>query len=156
MDKNIVALVREDTKTVQVKFFPDVRVVDKNGSVAALDDGDRYMRKTAGKEYTYVTTFNCKMGDLALVFVGERPAIVEIQSVDEVICIQPNEDKEYKWIAAIIETSAYDKLMEQNNAMKAVLAKSYQTTIRRQFRNVFLESTDGDTIKLLDNILKGN
>ena len=155
MDKNIVALVREDTRTVKVRFFPDVRVMDTHGNVAIIDEDTRYRRKCAGKEYTYVTTCSTiKAGDLCLVFVGERPAIVEVQSVDDVICIQPNETKEYKWIAAVISTDSYDKLMEQNRQLVAVLSKSYQRTIRKQFRQVFLENADGDTVKLLEDILK--
>ena len=148
MDKNIVALVREDVKTVKVKFFPDIRV---SGELVCTG---RYQRETAGKEYTYVTTFPCKPADLALVFVGERPAIVEIQSVDGTLNIQLNEGRAYKWIAAIIDTAPYEKLMEQNQKLEDILRNEYQKNIRRQFRDVFLATSSPDTLKLLDEVLK--
>lgn len=149
MDKNIVALVREDTKTVKVKFFPDVSLAKDP------DLYDRCTRETAGKEYTYVTNLSCKPADLALVFVGERPAIVEIQSVDEILEIQPNEDRQYKWIAAVIDTSGYDLLMEQNKQLEDILRNEYQKNIRRQFRDVFLATSSADTLVLLNKVLKG-
>lgn len=151
MDKNIVALVREDTKTVKVRFFPDMCF---DGDPHKNYDTERYTRNLSGKEYVYVTTFDCKPGDLALVFVGERPAIVEIQSVDEALEIQPNDTRQYKWIAAIVDTSAYEKIMQQNKQLEEILRNEYQKNVRRQFRDVFLASTSADTIKLLDEVLK--
>jgi hypothetical protein len=155
MDKNIVALVREDTKTVGVRFFPDVKVVSKAGDIAMeVDDFARYARTTQGKEYTYVTTKNLKLGDLCLVFVGERPAIVEVTRVDETLAIEPNAAKEYKWIACVFDTSEYDKLMKQNAEVAKILQDKYQQNVRAQFRQVFLAGADDNLLKLLDDVLK--
>jgi hypothetical protein len=151
MDKNIVALVREDTKTVGVRFFPDIAFA---GDAYSAKTDDRYLRETAGKEYTYVTTKQLKLGDLCLVFVGQRPAVVEVTRVDDTLGIEPNAGKEYKWIACVFDTSEYDALMEQNKKVAAVLAARYQQNIRQQFRQTFLAGADSDTLKLLDEVLK--
>ncbi len=111
MDKNIVALVREDTKTVGVRFFPDCRIKDTSKGLVTDEDYDRYSRTVQGKEYTYVTTKQLKLGDLCLVFVGERPAVVEVTRVDETLEIEPNAAKEYKCIACVFNTAEYNYLM---------------------------------------------
>lgn len=153
MDKNIVALVRDDTKTVGVKFFPDCRIMDAKTGLATVEDYDRYSRSTQGKEYTYVTTKNLKLGDLCLVFVGERPAVVEVTRVDDTLAIEPNASKEYKWIACVFDTTEYDTLTEQNKKVATILSQRYQQNIRQQFRQAFLAGADTDTIKLLDEVL---
>lgn len=148
MDKNIIALVREDTKTVKVKFFPDM-LADGNSA-----NYDRYARELAGKEYTYVTNFECKAGDLALVFVGKRPAVVEIQKVDPNLDILAGDSRVYKWIVAVIDLAPYEKLCDQNAKLEELLQTEYQKNIRRQFREVFLAASSTDVIKQLDEILK--
>lgn len=153
MDKNIVALVREDTKTVGVRFFPDMVVVNKAGSLAQVDDYDRYSRTTQGKECTYITTQDLVLGDLCLVFVGERPAVVKVTRVDATLAIEPNAPKEYKWIAGKFDTSAYDALMKQNAEVAKILQEKYQANVRQQFRQVFLAGAGDDLLKLLDNVL---
>jgi hypothetical protein len=154
MDKNIVALVREDTKTVGIRFFSDCKMKNTSrGLVPDVDDYDRYSRTVQGKEYTYVTTKNLKLGDLCLVFVGERPAIVEVTRVDDTLTIEPNSAEECKWIACVFDTSEYDKLMQQNAEVAKILQEKYQQNVRAQFRQVFLAGADDNLLKLLDDVL---
>lgn len=153
MDKNIVALVREDTKTVGVRFFPDCLMKDTSSGL--IQEGyDRFSSTVQGKEYTYVTTKQLRLGDLCLVFVGERPAVVKVTRVDDTLAIEPNAAKEYKWIACVFDCVEYDELMEQNKKVAAILTTRYQQNMRQQFRQAFLAGTDADVIKLLDEVLK--
>lgn len=148
MDKNIVAFLREDVKTVNVRFFSDVKIGENWEAV------DRYTRQVAGKEYKYICTFpNVKMGDLAIVFVGERPALVEVQSVDEAFGVEPNEQREYKYIAAIVDISAYLKLQEQNSLLKQKLAESYRRNTQRSFREQFLGGMEANERQELLEVL---
>lgn len=154
MDKNLVALVREDTKTVKVKFFPDSW--GKATAKLTAFDMATSLSGAEGKEYTYVTTLAVKPGDLCMVIVGVKPTIVEIQSVDTNLCIEPNTDMKYNWLAAVIDQSYYDKLTEQNDQLEEILRKEYQSRTRRQFREVFLAGASEDVVKQLTCIIGGN
>lgn len=151
MDKNIVALVRDDTKTVKVKFFPDkyasVESVLPRAMLVELDDI---------KLYKYVTTLDLKPSDLCMVYVGCAPKIVEVQVVDETLEIEPNSSVEYKWIQSKIDDSYAQQLNEQNEEMRKILEEGYRTNTRRQFREVFMQSVDQETqTKLLGIIGSG-
>lgn len=149
MDKNIIAFIREDVKTVKVKFFADVKMGDNWEAM------DRYSMQSTGKEYTYLCTFpNPKPADLAIVLVGNRPVICEIQSVDETLDIPPNDMKEYKYIAAIVDLSAYIALMEKNKELKDMLAASYRKNTQRSFRAACLADMDDESRTRLLEVLK--
>lgn len=135
MDKNIVALVREDTKTVNVKFFPD----------AYKENAAQFAGILGTKAYKYVTTLDLVPGDLCLVWVSGVPKVVEVQSVDNNLDIEPNSQQLYKWIAAKISPEYYNNLMEENKQIQDILESAYRTNTRRQFREVFLASVDNDT-----------
>jgi hypothetical protein len=143
MDKNIVALVRNDTKTVGVKFFPDAwtqkAVPESNMSVVNHDE------LTTLKEYTYVTTLDLALGDLVVVYVGQVPKVVEVVSVHDTLMIQPNHHIQCKWIVTKVDTAYYQNLQAQNAEMQSVLESAYRTNARRQFRDVFLASVDSET-----------
>lgn len=156
MDKNIVALVREDTTTVTVKFFPDswekgAKPVRFTGD---LDDMDcnRLLESTVVKEYIYVTNLKLKPGDLCVVMVDYSPKVVEVQSVDEDINIEPNSEIQYTWIAAKVDLTQFDELTEQNRQLEEILRKEYQARTRRQFRDVFLAGASEDVVKKLTSI----
>jgi len=140
MDKNIVALVREDTKTVNVKFFPskytNYEDVIPNAMAISLEEL---------KCYKYVTTLDLVPGDLCMVQVGQRPEVVEVQSVDEALAIEPNSNVKYKWVLAKIDRSYMDTLLEQNKELEAILEEGYRKNTRRQFRDVFMASVDHET-----------
>lgn len=142
MDKNIVALVREDTKTVIVKFFPE-RWKHFPAKECDLD---------ACKPYKYVTTLDFKPGDLAFVFVQNVPVIVEIQEVHDFLDIEANAEFQYKFIAGKIDISYNEKLTEQNNEIQATLNDAYRSNTRRQFRDQFLAMTDDTTRNKLISI----
>lgn len=150
MDKNIVALVREDTKTVNVRFFSD-----KFRSLTEIDGA--VMVEIGGiKQYKYVTTMELEPGDLCMVFVGTYPAVVEIQSIDENLSIEPNAPTYYKWIACKLDLSYYETLKKQNTEFQAILEAGYRTNARRQFREVLLQSVDSETQARLASVIKGD
>lgn len=150
MDKNIVALVREDAKTVKVKFFPESW--ERNAKVTDFDM-IRELASAQVKEYIYLTTFDLVPGDLAVVYVGMRPTVVEVQSVDADVNIEPNDEKQYKWIVAKVDETAYQKLMEQNEELEDILRKEYQARTRRQFREVFLAGASPESVAKLTEVL---
>jgi hypothetical protein len=150
MDKNIVALVREDTKTVNVKFFPEkymkIEDVIPGAMLVELDDL---------RCYKYVTTLDLQPGELCMVMVGMRPIIVEVQSVDETLEIEPNSTVQYKWIQARIDESYRQTLNEQNTELQRLLEDGYRKNARQQFRNVFLASMDSEMQTKLLGIVQG-
>lgn len=82
----LALLVDENVRTVGVKFFAD--------TAEAI---------VKGREYTYKTTHTFEKGDLAVVFVGQQPKIVEAQRMDV-----PTDDRiQYKWIVCPVNLDTY-------------------------------------------------
>lgn len=144
MDKNIIAFVREDTKTVNVKFFPDSarKVQIENRELAAF------------RSYKYITTLDLAPGDLVMVVVGFKPEIVEVQSVDAALNIEPDEDIQYKWVMAKIDTSYAKEIEEQNNKLQEIITKSYVDNARQTFRTMFLAALDTKAVAAIGRIIK--
>lgn len=108
----IPLLVDEKVRTVAVRFFSD-----------HCSDGI-----VKGKNYTYLTTFNFEKGDLAVVFVGKTPKVVEVQEMDV-----PTDDRiDYKWIADQVDLSAYRENLEKSMAVAKQVKLLEQQSQRRQ------------------------
>lgn len=147
MDKNIVALVREDTITVEVKFFPDSFSVEQINTIlgTTFNRNERIAEEVLQrlKAYTYVTTLkDLKPGDLCVVFVSGNPKVVEVQVVHDSLNIEPNSDRQYKWIAAKVDMSYAKQIQEENTLIESTVANAYKSSARNQFRNMLLGSVD--------------
>lgn len=129
MDKNIFAIVANNMKTVKVRFQQLNR---ETGAMAYISP----------KEYTYVTDMGLFVGDIVAVYVGHGPTatlkVAKVSTVDEGVDIQPNDDEEYKFVVALLDTDSYDRLVKQKKEVEQELAKAYQEGIRKQFAQQFL------------------
>jgi len=137
MDKNIAAFIRDDAKTVGVRFFKDYK--DSDSSIINLGLGDKNYR-LSDKEYTYITMEDFQVGDYAVVVVAEVPKVVVVTKVDDDLDITPNDDVQYKWIVCKVSFEEHTKRMKENAELTKTLAKGYQKNMKNSFRNVLLAS----------------
>lgn len=122
MDKNIAAILRNDTKTVGIKFFSD------------RNEGD----EPNTQEYTYVTNLALTVDDLVIVKVIDRYKVCLVTRVDEDLQIEPNSDKEYKWVVAKVDLTEYALNVERNRTIEYTLGSAYQKQMRQSFAQSLL------------------
>lgn len=156
MDKNIATFLREDTKTVGVRFIQDnFDKSDKGYRPMTIMGDDMY--RLSEKVYTYVTDLDLKEKDLVLVFAQGVPKIVVVDRVDDEISIQPNDDVEYKWIVCKIDLTQYNENLMKNAEIVRTVGQSYKKNVRRQFQAMMTEGLEeADRIKLLSIVGKKN
>lgn len=138
MDKNIAAFIRDNTKTVGVRFFKDYNESGSN-NLMSLSLGDKNYR-LSDKEYTYVTMEDFQIGDYAVVIVAEVPKVVVVTRVDDDLDITPNEEIQYKWIVCRVGFEEHTKRMKENAELSKTLAKGYQRNMKNSFRKVLIEN----------------
>lgn len=143
MDKNIVAFLRTDTKTVKVRFLVDQRdEYSRTNTKSILGDGS--FLTTSNKEYTYITTFDVKKDDIVVVFAAGNIKLCIITEVHDDVQIQPNDDKQYNYIVDVVDFTKYRELFVMNAELQKMLSKSYQSNARRQFRDIVLAGMDDE------------
>lgn len=154
MDKNIAALLREDTKTVMVCFindrYPGER--DENdGGMTLLGQDFTY----SAKAYRYVTDLDLHKDDLVVVYAVGIPKVAVVMEVEDDVNISPNEKTEYKWVVSKVDMIAYLENMKKNKAVKDLVAKGYKRNLKRQFAQVLLEGMDENERLALNTVLTG-
>jgi len=158
MDKNIVAFLREDARTIGVRFFKD-SAFEKGEQGMSLDLGNltaAYAVST--KEYTYLTNLtDLQVGDFVIVrdMVSNVPKVVLVTSVHEELAIEPNETTQYKWIVGKVDMESYMQEQRKNRDLSQLLAISYKANMKQQFRQAILGSVDDVTVKRISSILAG-
>ena len=146
-EKNIAALLDEQAHTVQVAFTTDAEAL----------------------HYTYVTDLDLTVGDVVVVPVPVRiiPTRKEdirrvladknvclklavVQAVDKTVDIPANDDKEYAWVIAKVDTTAHAEKMERNRQIERAVAQAYQRSLRKSFAERILgELAEDDRVSLL-------
>ena len=131
MDKNIAAILREDTKTISVQFV--------NGE------------GITSRAYTYVTHLDVKAGDFVVVPSGSNNLwkIAEVLGVDEELNIEPRSDTKYKWIVCVIDIEAWRENQARNREIEKILAASYRVNARQAYAQHCLTNADPKVIELL-------
>jgi hypothetical protein len=132
MDKNIAAILREDTKTIKVKFFNQDGVC-------------------AGPSYTYITHFDVKEGDCVVVPAGADDIfkVCEVSEVNEDLDIEPNSDIKYKWVIDVVDTDSAQENFRRNKEIESMLASTYRMNARQAYANQFLVNADPKIIALV-------
>lgn len=157
MDKNIIAFVRENAKTVVVRFFPQSFAMTKTVIQALeLEHGETYSKGVPIKDYLYLTTLDLLPGDVCMVYVNQYPIAVEVQEVHNDVQIEPNASQEIKWIAARVDMSYYTNLLAENAIIVDTLRKEYQASTRRQFRDMVMTSLTEAGRETIKGILGDN
>lgn len=128
MDKNIAALLREDCRTIRVRF-----------------ENDREGQSGFSKEYTYVTDLDSiTVGDYVLVETSNRqlPRIASVSGVDQGVNITPNAEFRYSWVMAKIDLTQHQVNQERNLRIEASVAEAYKNNLRRSYAQQILSGVD--------------
>lgn len=151
MDKNVAALLRNDVKTVEVRFFlqKDQEAYANSQRSKSLGLGTIPEDELSPKTYTYVTTENFEPGDLAMVYVSQIPRVVRVTEVHAAVQIEPNSSMQYKWIAAKIDLGSHFLNMSKNAEIEDVIAKSYKRNLKSQFKALMLADVAPEDQQLL-------
>jgi hypothetical protein len=141
MDKNVAALLRNDTKTVAVRFYNDrdERSYSREQKISlnlGMQIGDE--QELGNKSYTYVTNLSFEVGELAVVFVSGIPKVVKVVEVHPSCQIEPNENIKYKWITARVDLDEAVENERKNTEIETVIAKSYKRNLKSQFKSLLL------------------
>lgn len=145
MDKNIAALMRQDTRTVQCAFPalpPDlaadaeIREAFASGHVAST------LKAPDTKPYTYVTDLLLVPGDVVVVEANGSLKLVVVRTVDDDVKIEPNSDITYKWVLAKVDLSGYAATAKRNAEIEQVVSEAYRHNLRRSFASQILAGID--------------
>lgn len=132
MDKNIAAILREDTKTCCVQFHNENGIPTSRG-------------------YTYVTHIPLEAGDFVIVPTGANDMlkIAEVMSIDEELDIPPNADIKYKWVVDVIDVKAARENRDRNKEIESMLASTYRMNARQAYAQQFLSGADPKVLELV-------
>lgn len=102
MDVNIAALIRQDVKTIQVRFLK--QGVNVTGT---------------SKWYTYVTDLDVKVGDFVVVYAGDDLKVVQVDVVDNECRLAPNDSTKYNWVVSVVGMKGYMENRERMIRLKS-------------------------------------
>lgn len=158
MDKNIAALVRNDTRTVHVRFIKP-NFADQNGSLElgkspTFDNHRKYHgQKLSDQTYTYITDLPLEKEDIVAVNAMGTISVAVVDSVDETVDIEPNSTIQYKWVMCKLDVTGFLANLEKNKQITDVVGEAYKARAKMQFRDLLLGNIDGDSqAKLLSLI----
>lgn len=134
-EKNIAAFIRDDAKTVGVKFF-------KSGNQNQHYTDQDFLSDLSPTTYTYVTNLDLELNDLVVVLATGKPSVVQVVRIDDGVCIEPNNEIKYRWVICKVETDAFEKLSKENDEIETCIAKAYKKNVKRQFRDVVMMGLD--------------
>ena len=146
MDKNIAALLREDTYTINVHFINDRFPGDQTilGKDYALTE----------KTYTYISSIpNLQKDDLVAVYAVGIPKIVVVDSVSSEVDIRPNDTKEYSYVIAKIDFTSYLEDMKTNKEITTTVGKAYKSNLRKNFATMLLAEMDTESREKLLTVI---
>ncbi len=159
MDKNIAALLREDTKTVHVSFESGLADFDDLDDVVVTTKpaGAKAVRPVPGhlRLYTYVTHLDVKPGDTVVVNASSEIKLAHVIRVDEQAEIEPNSTTAYKWVIDKVDMVAYDENQQRNAEIERTVGEAYRQNLRRSFAQTILGAVDDDKRDSLTKLLKG-
>ena len=155
MEKNLAAFLREDTKTVGVRFIKDTFSTSTEYQMTLIGTENVEAYPLSNKEYTYITDLPLEVEDHVIVFVHDAPKVAIVTRVDEVVNIAPKDSVEYKWIACRVDYSQYKENCQKNKQIAEFMSTSYRKNVKEQFREIVLAGLDAKGKKALTNLLKG-
>lgn len=132
MDKNIAAILRQDTRTIGVRFD------ESYGS--------------SSKAYTYVTSVPLEVGDTVVVPSGsdDNFKLATVCRVDNDLEIEPNSSIRYKWIVSKVDFDSHSKNMERNKEIERQLATAYRANARQAYAQQFLVGASPEVMALIN------
>ena len=154
MEKNLAAFLREDTKTVGVRFIKDLFANQRDYQATLL--GEDSPMDLSSKEYTYITDLTLQVGDHVVVFAQSTPKVVIVTRVDEIVNILPKDQVEYKWVVSKVDYTSYNENAKKNEVITDFVRSAYRKNVKEQFRDIVLAGLDAKGKKALSNLLKGS
>lgn len=140
MDKNAVAFIRNDVRSLSVAF-----VDSEKGSSEEYTPEALRQRVMPYQKYTYLTIDpNIQPGDWVLVEVKGIVKTVYVTAVSDELSIEPNAPIPYKYIVGRVDLTPYQALLAQNAKIHEMLRTSYQASIREGFRQTLLNGLPED------------
>jgi hypothetical protein len=156
MDKNIAALMRNDTRTVLVNFNMGVDDEDVTDQVLKTYD-QQFKRPTraVSRGYTYVTDLPLAAGDLVVVNASGTMKLATVIEVHDDVTIEPNSNISYKWVVARVDLSYYEALVAKNKTITDAVAEAYKANLRRSFAQQILSGMPEDQRLALEKLTNG-
>lgn len=164
MDKNIAALLREDTKTVHVSFdlnIAEFEEFDEDVLPAVVRPAGSPIKKPAHysnspRLYTYVTHLPVAKGDTVVVEASGQTKLATVIRVDAQAEIEPNSSTAYKWVIDKVDLTAYSENQERNAEIERTVGQAYRANLRRSFAQTVIGAIeDGAQRDTLTKLLKG-
>ena len=156
MEKNLAAFLREDTKTVGVRFIKDLFANPKDYKETLLGDNTTNTLEMSIKEYTYITDLTLQVGDHVVVFAQSIPKVAIVTRVDEIVNILPKDQVEYKWVVSQVDYTSYNENAKKNRVITDFVRSAYRKNVKEQFKDIVLAGLDAKNRKALTNLLKGS
>lgn len=139
-EKNIAALVREDTYTIKVRFFQEFDNKPLAHEHVTLLGEELRPSRTA---YTYVSSIpDIKVNDYVVVYAQGVPKLVIVTEVSTSVEIELNDTKKYSWVVCKVDFGLYMQEMAKNMVIENTVSKAYKNNVRRQFKNMILANLD--------------
>ena len=141
MDKNIAAFLREDAYTVTVAF--------------------QTTTSEAVAEHVYATTIaGLEVGNMVVVPYQPngpnkpvRLSVATVMGVQEDLDIQPNSERQYRWVHSKVDNSYYNQLLVDNDVLQSALNTAYRSNLKRSYAAQMLAGLDDATRLTLDSVL---
>jgi hypothetical protein len=149
MEKNIAALMREDTRTVHVSF--DAREADADhqkmhevmrGGAGFAAVGLAKSKSPTEKVYTYITTLPLAIGDFVVVPAAEQMKVACVRRVDDSVTIEPNSDIKYAWVLCKVDLTLALADEKRNKEIEEAVGEAYKANLRRSFANTVMAGLD--------------
>lgn len=100
------------------------------------------------KRYTYICNIpSVDVDSLVIVPVGNGPYPVmltaQVVGLDKIVAITTGAATKYKWVAAKVDTTEYNKLADRNRQLEERVALLYQRNLRKSFyRRLLADATE--------------
>lgn len=138
MEKNIAALLREDARTVHVRYLDDS--TEGNELASAVRGNSKLPQfSTSARTYTYVTDMPLKEGQLVIVPANRVIKLARVAHIDEDVKIS---DIQYAWVIDMVNEDAHNENMSRNHEIEKTVAEAYRNNLRRGFAQQLLAGVD--------------
>ncbi len=153
IERNIAALLREDAKTIRVRFYESQydKVRRENNSIA----NDTMETFTSQKVYSYVTDLELELGNMVVVEAAGQFKVALVVEVDDSVKVEPGHEYQLRWVVCRIDTTAYEQNMKRNKEIEELVQQAYQKNLRRSFAQQILAGVDDTARDNLQKLLGG-
>jgi hypothetical protein len=159
MDKNIAALLREDTKTVHVSFDLTVNDFEDLSDMPASKPAGAPRGTSTGARgprlYSYVTHLDVVPGDTVIVRAAGDIKLAAVIRVDAEVEIEPNSSTRYEWVIDTVDFRSYEANASRNVEIERTVSEAYRNNMRRSFAQTILAGVDEERRAGLQALLSG-